>query len=91
MAIVSAMETSGIGVNTDPQEPQKRLLSNISVEHVGEQSFLWQMRIGVDSDSDSEAGGFHGRHDGHGAAAHAYRAKQFLTNLGAEFTVLRIF
>ena len=35
MAIVSAMETSGIGVNTDPQEPQKRLLSSISVEHVG--------------------------------------------------------
>src|SRR5712664_318014 len=33
MTIVSAMETSGFGVNTDPQEPQKRLLSNISVEH----------------------------------------------------------
>jgi len=35
MAIVSAMETSGFGVSTDPQEPQKRLLSNISLEHVG--------------------------------------------------------
>jgi hypothetical protein len=35
ITIVSAIETSGFGVNTDPQEPQKRLLSNISDEHVG--------------------------------------------------------
>jgi hypothetical protein len=29
------METSGFGVTTDPQELQKRLLSNNSVEHAG--------------------------------------------------------
>jgi hypothetical protein len=35
MAIVASMVESGFGVNTEPHEPQKRLLSNISLEHVG--------------------------------------------------------
>jgi hypothetical protein len=35
IAIVSDMAPLGFGVSTDPHEPQKRLLSNISVEQDG--------------------------------------------------------
>ena len=59
-------------------------MPNMLHGNVGEQPLLRLLRVGVDS----EAGGFHGRHDRHGAAAHAYREKQFIANLGAEFIVL---
>jgi hypothetical protein len=35
IAIVSDISPLGFGVSTDPHEPQKRLLSNISVEQDG--------------------------------------------------------
>ena len=35
MAIVSDISPLGFAANTDPQEPQKRLLSNISAEQDG--------------------------------------------------------